>query len=362
MRVNILLFFAGLSVVQPLLSRCPCAALEIIEHFGTCDASAGAAVGTSRVVIASDEDNVLRVYRTDTCGMPVHTLDLTFFLEVNGNHPEADIEGVATVGNRVYWITSHGTNRKGHQRPNRHRLFATDIYDDDNTVLIKPVGIPYGDLVRDLATAPQLKGFRLGDAAKRPPKEWGGLNIEGLCATPEGGLLIAFRNPVPKGMALLVPLENPEEVIMGQRARLGNPICLPLGGLGIRAIAYVETQDTYLIIAGPPGQEAIFGLYQWSGNPSAPPTLVDGVSFNGLQPEGLVVFPSAKPRALVLSDDGIMHVEGGRCKDVPPKKRFFRTFWVTHLPPHPSTLNGPSLSKSLGVMPSAHERMDGQFR
>lgn len=155
------------------------------------------------------------------------------------------------------------------------------------------MGIPYGDLVRDLATAPQLNGFKLEDAAGRPPKGPNGLNIEGLCASPRGGLLIGFRNPIPQGRALLIPLENPEEVILGKRARLGNPISLPLGGLGIRAIAYVETQGIYLIIAGPPGQEAIFELYQWSGDPKAPLTLLDGVSFNGLQTEGLVVFPSA---------------------------------------------------------------------
>jgi len=328
MRVNVLFVLAGLSVMQPLLSIYPCMASETLDHFGTCDASAGAAVGTSRVVVASDEDNILRVYRTDVCGTPVHTLDLTSFLGVIGKHPEADIEGAATVGNQVYWITSHGTNSRGHQRPNRHRFFATDIRADNDTVSITPVGIHYRDLVRDLVTAPQLKGFRLEDAAGRPPKGPGGLNIEGLCATPNGGLLIAFRNPVKEWNALLIPLENPEEVLLGKKARLGNPICLPLGGLGIRAIAYVETQGIYLIIAGPPRLEAVFRLYQWSGNPSVPATPVDGVSFKGLQPEGLVVFPSAKPRALVLSDDGAMRIEGKACKESPPKRRRFRTFWV----------------------------------
>jgi hypothetical protein len=128
---------------------------------------------------------------------------------------------------------------------------------------------------------------------------------------------------------LLIPLENPEEVFLGQTARFGNPICLPLGGLGIRAIAYVETQGIYLIIAGPTGTEGIFRIYQWSGNPGAPPTPIEGVSFSGLQPEGLVVFPSPKPRVLVLSDDGTMKIEALTCKDVLPNKRRFRTFWLT---------------------------------
>jgi len=328
MRATALLGLAGIFVMQPLFCASPCEALEIMEHFGMCDASAGAAVGASRFVVASDEDNFLRVYRTDACGMPVYSLDLTSFLEVSEKHPEADIEGAATIGNRVYWITSHGTNRTGRPRPNRHRLFATDIRAERNSVSIMPVGVPYHDLVRDLVTAPQLKGFRLGEAAKRPPKGPGGLNIEGLCATRRGGLLIAFRNPVPEGMALLIPLENPDGVVFGQRARFGNPVCLPLGGLGIRAMAYVGTDGTYLIIAGPPGPEGIFGVYQWSGHPEAPPTPVEGVSFSGLQPEGLVVFASPKPRVLVLSDDGARETEGVRCKDALPDKRRFRTVWL----------------------------------
>jgi hypothetical protein len=97
---------------------------------------------------------------------------------------------------------------------------------------------------------------------------------------------------------------------MGQRARLGNPVSLPLGGLGIRAMAYVEASGTYLIIDGPAGQETIFRLYQWLGDPKEPPTLVDGVSLKGLQPEGLVVFPSPKPCVRVLSDDGATGIGG----------------------------------------------------
>jgi hypothetical protein len=33
----------------------------------------------------------------------------------------------------------------------------------------------------------------------------GGLNIEGLAATPDGQLLIGFRNPLSEGKALLLP-------------------------------------------------------------------------------------------------------------------------------------------------------------
>jgi len=349
-------------VVRPFPAVDACAGWEIIEHFGTCDASAAAAAGTDRMVVASDEDNILRVYPTHTAGMPLYTLDLTPFLEAWGKHPEADIEGAASVGNRVYWITSHGTNKKGHLRPNRHRLFATETAVDDGRVAIRPVGRPYTELIRDLGTTMQLGRFKLGEAAKQPPRACGGLNIEGLCATPEGGLWIAFRNPIPDGMALLIPLENPDEVIVGKTARFGNAIRLPLGGLGVRSIAYVETRGTYLIVAGPADPEAIFRLYEWSGNPSVPPKPRDGIPFKGLQPEGLVVFPSAEPRVLVVSDDGTMEIEGRRCKDAPLSERRFRTFRLPYFPSHPSGLNEPPGLRSLDAMTPAQDRMDDQSR
>jgi hypothetical protein len=50
-----------------------------------------------------------------------------------------------------------------------------------------------------------------------------------------------------EGRALLIPLENPEEVILGEKAGLGNPICVMIDGLGIRAIAYLETPGKYLV-------------------------------------------------------------------------------------------------------------------
>ena len=31
------------------------------------------------------------------------------------------------IGNRIYWISSHGTNSEGEVQERRHRLFATEI-------------------------------------------------------------------------------------------------------------------------------------------------------------------------------------------------------------------------------------------
>ena len=80
-------------------------------------------------------------------------------------------------------------------------------------------------------------------------------------------MLIAFRNPTPDGKALLIPLKNPKQVVDGKVAKLGKPISLSLGGLGIRSIEYVEAKGKYLIVAGPHGDEGDFQLFNGQGLP-----------------------------------------------------------------------------------------------
>ena len=105
------------------------------------------------------------------------------------------------------------------------------------------------------------------------PKEPDALNIEGLSATAEGHLLIGFRNPVPNGKALLVPLLNPNEAIDGQSPRFGDAIQLDLGGLGIRDIEW--TGQAFFIIAGSFEGGHKSKLYRWNG-PGTNPELLEG--------------------------------------------------------------------------------------
>jgi hypothetical protein len=302
---------------------------SVLTHTGMCDASAAVSIGHGLFIAADDEDNILRVYRDDTSGAPVQTFDLGPFLKPDPRHPEVDIEGATRIGNRIYWIGSHGENKDGKPRFSRRRFFATDLTFADGGVEIIPAGKPYSKLVEDLSRAANLREFRLGDAAKIAPKEPGGLNIEGLAATPRKTLLIAFRNPVPDGKALLVPLENPADVIEGKTARFGNPVLLPLGGLGIRSIEYSETAGQYYIIAGPVGERGESGLYRWSGNAADPPRRIKGIDFSGMNPEALIVNPEEKSRLQILSDDGTRKVDGKECKHTAVENRSFRSFRVT---------------------------------
>ncbi len=199
----------------------------IVVFEGTCDASGAVPLGGHLFALADDEDNVLRVYDAAKGGAPLHSVDLTAALGLEGKHKplEADLEAATGLGELAFFLTSHGRTSAGKKAPGRFRFFATTRPDDGARFAL--VGTPYPHLLEDLLAEPSLAKFELAAAAERAPKEPGGLNIEGLTATvDQRALLIGFRNPLPGGKALLVPLENPREVIAGAHAHFGAPMLL----------------------------------------------------------------------------------------------------------------------------------------
>jgi hypothetical protein len=308
-----------------LLAAAPAAqsaAQDVATYSGPCDASAAVAVDADHFAVGNDENDTLYVYRRGVA-KAVATLDLSTFLGTTAGE-EADIEGAAVVGTRIYWITSHGRNSKGKAQPSRRRFFATEIRPGAPPVL-EPVGAPYVDLLRDMGAADALKPYKLAQAAKLAPETEGGFNIEGLAAGPDGGLLIGLRSPLPHRHALVVPLENPGELIEGKTARFGAPIELDLGGRGIRSIELVRSG--YLIVAGPPADAGGFEVYRWSGRPGEPPAPVEGLALGDLRPEALFAIPHSG-HAQLLSDDGGVIVGGVECKTLPPAQQTFRSLAV----------------------------------
>jgi hypothetical protein len=298
-------------------------AQQITTYSGPCDASAAVALDAAHFVVGDDEHNTLHIYRQ---GQPqaVGSLDLSGFL-ASAAGKESDIEGAAAVGSRIYWITSHGRNSKGKAQPDRQRFFATEVLPGQPPTL-KSVGQAYVHLLRDMAGADALKPYRLGDAARLAAEADGGLNIEGLAATPEGTLLIGLRNPLPQQRALVIPLLNPGEVIAGSRARFAAPIELDLGQRGIRSIERVGS--SYLIVAGPTADRGNFALFRWSGRTGDAATPVAGVELKDLRPEALFAL-SGSNRVQLLSDDGGVKVDGVECKKLPAARQTFRSLTIT---------------------------------
>jgi hypothetical protein len=281
------------------------------NYRGICEASSAVALSAQRFIVADDEHNILWIYQIGV-PKPKGRVDLTTYLDTkkkNGEIKKSDLEGAARVGNRIYWIASHSRDGKGNTEKSRLRFFATDLVGKgDKTQVVIPKMPPYRDLLKDLVADSRFR--IIADAAAREigPEELDGLNIEGLAASPQGSLLIGFRNPQAEGMALLVPLLNADAVIAGTaHSQFGDPIMLDLGKQGIRSIDWI--QDRYIIIAGPSdkgasgGDRADFALFAWSGQVSEKPKRWVDAPLATLGPEAIFQIPDSKS-IHILSDDG----------------------------------------------------------
>ena len=301
-----------------------------VQRRGLCDGSAGVALSAGYLVVANDESNVLSIYQADTGSVPVERVQLSATLGMGGRpNREADIEAAATIGDTAYWITSHASTRRGAPLVDRHRFFATVEQRTGSVPTVRPAGRVYGGLVNALLGDTALARYGIAVASRRPPEAEGGLNIEGLAATPDGRLLIGFRNPAPGGRALVVPIENPADVIFrDQPPRLGRAMTVALGGRGIRSIEYVPAMRAYVISAGSPNGGRDFALYRWSGAVADAPQLLQGASLRGLSPEAIVVERARPDRLLLLSDDGGRRIGGQECKERDESRKFFRSVVV----------------------------------
>ena len=79
---------------------------SVFEYAGLCDASAAISLEKNIFLVASDEDNILRIYRR---GEPtaLQSIPLDAVLKVDPEEPEVDLEGVARSGDTIYWTASH---------------------------------------------------------------------------------------------------------------------------------------------------------------------------------------------------------------------------------------------------------------
>lgn len=306
--------------------------LQELRHYGICDASAAVALSPNTFAVANDEDNFIRVYRSDSSGVYLAALDISGYMKEGIAHKESDLEGAAEIDGAIFWITSHGRNKKGKEQESRRHFFANRIGLENGLYAHRQIDSAYTGLLADILSDPRYSRYGLEEAAKLAPKDSGGLNIEGLAATPDKRLLLGFRNPVPKGNALLITLENPFAVLQGEKALFGDPIELPLGNLGIRSMAYWPARGFYLIVAGPYNSDGgeNFRLFRWSGDPARTPAPVEGFDLKGFNIEAVVIYPDKTDRVQLLSDDGALKRGKKECKKLPDedRKKYFRSIWV----------------------------------
>jgi hypothetical protein len=295
---------------------------------GAVDGSAAVDVGDGFFVDATDEDNEFRLYGVKE-GLSPKKLDVGVEAAVKSalgveKIKECDLEGAAKIGDLIFWIGSHARNNNAEEKKERRVLFATKLSGSGKAAKLEIAGKVYTKLLDDLVNDPALAPFDLAKAATLAPKNEGALNIESLAADGDK-LWIGFRSPkVRDNEALLVPLLNPTEAIKeGARAKLGGPVTLNLGGLGVRDM--VAWRDGFLIIAGDFHDRFESGakpsrVFSWK--PGTDPQDI-GVDFGDLNPEAIVIMRQGdKARILILSDDG------KRPKGADHSDNSFRGVWL----------------------------------
>lgn len=281
------------------------------------------------MIVADDEDNVLRTYDAEVGGPPLAGTDVSteLHLPLAGKKRlrarELDLEAATRVGDRGYWLASHARSKKGRLAPERLRLFATTLGESG---AIHVVGQAYDRLVEDLVAAPALAHLGLAAAAGIAPNQEGGLNIEGLTTGADGRVFIAFRNPTPHGRAIVISILNLDELTAGGRpARFGEPILLDLGGLGVRALSW--WRGRYLLVGGHYAAGRRSALFTWDG--IGRPAPVPSVDLGDYNPEAFFT-PEDRDQILVISDDGERTIDGMPCKKLKdPARRRFRGVWLT---------------------------------
>ena len=314
------------AVLALLTAGLPCRAqLPVADHYsGMCEASAAVALDAQHFVVADDESNALRIYRRGASAPAGPPVELAAFLGTGDK--ASDLEGAALIGDVVYWISSHSLTSAGNNREWRRRLFATRADLPSSRPTVQPVGAPYVRLLEDLVDADERWSLGLARATQTPPEQAGGLNIEGLAATPDGGLLIGFRNPLKGRKAVVVPIQNPSAMMEGKKATFGVPALLDLGDRGIRSIERIATG--YLIVAGPISNNGDFALYAWSGAPAEAAKPIRVALPPKFTPEALFVLPGTR-EALLLSDDGALLVGGKTCEKPDKSQQRFRATNIT---------------------------------
>jgi hypothetical protein len=326
---------------------------EMLTFNAICDASAGVALDENRIIVGDDEQPWLSVYRL-AGGDSEGTLPLPQGpASADNGAPEADLEGATVFDDRIVWISSNGRNKNGKVRPERFRLFASHRLGADHREWQEDFSPSFGGLAEAIAvtTEESYKPLRksVGNLQKTDedlaPKKHG-FNVEGLSVSEDGRfLMIGLRNPQPGGNAVLVRVDNAEELLTaGTRpAELGPVVTLDLGGRGIRDIAWSPAHRAYVIAAGQADDDDAgpgFALFKWYGVGSpreirAFQSVLD--AHPHFHPEAVIpllersadrLVPSK--RVLVLSDDGTKPLPGGiACKEAGEQRKSFRAVIVT---------------------------------
>jgi len=309
--------------IQYAVSAASSTPLATRYHSGSSDASAAVALDSNWMLVADDENQIIRLYDRHNSGLPTKVFDFTGAL---GLAKEADFEAAARIGNRIYWLGSHGNDKTGNVEATRNTILACDVSGTGTNTTLTYVN-KFSNLKANLISWDQANGHGLGvnalglaasAASGVACNDPAGFNIEAATAF-NGMVYIGFRTPLEntsaRDKALVIPVTNFPGVVDSGSGTLqfGTPISLDLGGRCLRDMA-VTTAGDILLLAGPVDDtsEPTFEFYRWDGNAASQPHLL-ATSLNasaingGGHPEGIVSPPDAVvpgSQVQVIQDNG----------------------------------------------------------
>jgi archaellin len=322
-------------VIEVAVSENTLAIQPIFWHTGMADGSNSIDLNDSTFITADDEQNEIRIYNRYTSGGPKKIFEYSKFLQLtdckNSICSECDIESATKSiekPNRIYWLgsMSNGKAPKSNSKPNRNRLFATDIINNDSIIFI---GF-YDKLKEAIVRFGNQNGYQLSNSAMEGtnPKDADGFNIEGMCFSPDNStLFVACRAPlVPiknRKKALIIPIINFETWFNNGQPNsepsFAPPIELDLKTRGIRDIIKLSN-NKLLIAAGNCDGELHAALYVWDGIGTNLPKLLPDFNLTNLNVEGLMEIKGNDGihKIQVICDDGkqVYYNDGIEAKDL----------------------------------------------
>ncbi|QMT36270.1 MULTISPECIES: DUF3616 domain-containing protein [Neisseria] len=203
----------------------------------------------------------------------------------------------------IYAATSFSSTKKNSREPDRERFVRFKIQ---------------GNRIQDLKEAVNLKEALLKASEVQKtiqsktgkPVDFHDLNLEGLAYdTKNNRLMLGIREPMAGKLAMVIPINNPNELFENKAApRFGEVLLLDLEGGGIRSLEYMAETDSYLIANELANEQGKFRsyLWRWAGKPQSQlQKLVLNTDEKWKNAEAVnVIKADDKQYLLVMSDDG----------------------------------------------------------
>jgi len=204
-----------------------------------------------------------------------------------------DLEAITSNGNTVYAITSHSLN-KSHKRKSSREKLISFVYDDGKMRDFHIYDTLKDDLYKNYIDFFKNSIFGIED-----------ISIEGLSVDANNSnLLIGFRSPVIDGKAIIIGIQNPQEVMLEkEKPKFSKPVSLNLNGLGIRDITYDSQKNGYWIIAGGSNDRNFnFQLWFWD-NKNKKVSFVKNHPYIGYGEGITIIHKDTKDSALLIVED-----------------------------------------------------------